>query len=565
MNLHSTFPRQLRALHTRDPERVAVTLQFAGRDDLPLTYDRLLRGAGAYVRALDKAGIQPGDVVVLILPHGEELVYAFWGAVLHGAIPSIMPFLTEKLSPDRYRADLSALVAVTQPVGIVTSSPFEAEVRSALQEGDSVRAVIVTDQLDPVSEIEFASWSGLGRDAEEIVLLQHSSGTTGLQKGVALSHRAVFNQLEAYGKALSLSESDVIVSWLPLYHDMGLIAGFLMPILAGVPLVLMSPFDWVRAPYRLLQSASRYRGTLTWLPNFAYNFCAQKIRDRHIEGVDLSSLRAIINCSEPVRWESHRAFHERFNGYGLKWEALQTSYAMAENVFGVTQSRLGSEPVVEEIDRESFMVERLAREPVQGRSTMKMMSSGKPLENTKLKVIDPNGNELPERVIGELTIQSDCMLSGYFNRPDLTEKALRDGWYLTGDYGYISNGEVFVSGRKKDMIIVGGKNIYPQDLESLTYEVPGVHAGRSVAFGMFDEAQGTEEVVIIAEVNSEDESEQQKIADAIRLHVTKNSAIALRHVRVVGPKWIIKTSSGKTARSANREKFLRELHEGRAQ
>jgi acyl-CoA synthetase (AMP-forming)/AMP-acid ligase II len=154
------------------------------------------------------------------------------------------------------------------------------------------------------------------------------------------------------------------------------------------------------------------------------------------------------------------------------------------------------------------------------------------------------------------------MLTGYFHRPDLTEKAFRDGWYLTGDYGYISNGEVFVSGRKKDMIIVGGKNIYPQDLEALSYEVPGVHAGRSVAFGLFDEGQGTEEVVIIAEGDSEDADEQQRIADAIRLHVTRNSAIALRYVKVVGPKWILKTSSGKTARSANKEKFLKEWEEG---
>jgi acyl-CoA synthetase (AMP-forming)/AMP-acid ligase II len=190
---------------------------------------------------------------------------------------------------------------------------------------------------------------------------------------------------------------------------------------------------------------------------------------------------------------------------------------------------------------------------------MKMMSSGRPIENVKLKIIDEQGQDLPERMIGEIAIQSNCMLSGYYNRPDLSEKAFFDGWYLTGDYGYISNGEVFVSGRKTDMIIVGGKNVYPQDLEMLTHEVPGVHAGRSVAFGMFDEAQGTEEVVIIAEVDSENNEEQQKIADAIRLHVTKNSSIALRYVKVVGPKWILKTSSGKTARSANKEKFIKEL------
>jgi acyl-CoA synthetase (AMP-forming)/AMP-acid ligase II len=555
----TTFPERLRSLHSQDPERVAVSLQFSGREDLPLTYAQLLHGASAYARALEAAGIRPGEVTVLILQHGEDLIYSFWGAILQGAIPSIMPFLTEKLSPERYRADLAALISVTKPAAIVTYPEFEAEVRAALQEGDSVRSVIVTDQVVSQPETDFASLQGFQRKPEDIVLLQHSSGTTGLQKGVALSHQAVFNQLNSYGKSLSLTESDVIVTWLPLYHDMGLIAGFLMPILSGIPVAIMSPFDWVRAPYKLLQSISKYRGTLTWLPNFAYNFCAQKIRDRHMDDVDLSSLRAVINCSEPVRWESHVAFYGRFKDYGLKFEALQTSYAMAENVFGVTQSQLGKLPVVEEIDRESFMVQRVAESPSNGRPSMKMMSSGQPLESVKVKVVDENGHSAPERVIGELALQSDCMLTGYFNRPDITEKAFKDGWYLTGDYGYISGGEVFVSGRKKDMIIVGGKNIYPQDLESLTYEVAGVHAGRSVAFGMFDEAQGTEEVVIIAEGDSDDANEQQKIADAIRLHVTKNSAIALRYVRVVGPKWILKTSSGKTARSANKEKFLNEL------
>lgn len=559
MPLKTTVPEQLKAFHSRISDQVAVYLQFPGREDLLLTYGQLLRAAAAYARTLEREGIQPGEVVILILQHGGDLVYSFWGAILHGAIPSIMPFLTEKLSPERYRADLSALISVTKPAAIITYPEFEVEVQGALREDDSVRSLIVTDRVETSSNIDFDSLKGFERNPEDLVLLQHSSGTTGLQKGVALSHQAVFNQLNSYGKTLSLTEQDTIVSWLPLYHDMGLIAGFVMPVLLGIPLVLMSPFDWVRAPYKLLQSISNYRGTLTWLPNFAYNFCAQKIRDRHIEGVDLSSLRAVINCSEPVRWESHIAFYERFKEYGLKLEALQTSYAMAENVFAVTQSPLGSVPVVEEIDRESFMVERVVKSPIENRPTMKMMSSGQPLGNVKVKVLDESGNEVPERVIGEVAIQSDCMLTGYFHRPDLTEKAFRDGWYLTGDYGYISNGEVFVSGRKKDMIIVGGKNIYPQDLESLTYEVPGVHAGRSVAFGMFDEAQGTEEVVIIAEGDSDDPDEQQKIADAIRLHVTKNSAIALRHVKVVGPKWILKTSSGKTARSANKEKFLKEL------
>jgi acyl-CoA synthetase (AMP-forming)/AMP-acid ligase II len=511
------------------------------------------------VRAFEREGVLPGEVVVLILQHGEDLVYSFWGAILHGAIPSIMPFLTEKLSPEQYRADLTALISVTRPAGIVTYPDFQPELRAAVPSGGPVRALIATNQVGGSSDDERTLVGAGSRGAQDIVLLQHSSGTTGLQKGVALSHSAVLNQLEAYGRALNLDTQDVVVSWLPLYHDMGLIAGFMLPILCGVPLVLSSPFDWVRAPYRLLQSVSRYKGTLTWLPNFAYNFSAQKIRDRNLEGVDLSSWRAVVNCSEPVRWESHHAFYERFRAHGLRPEALQTSYAMAENVFGVTQSEMGRLPTVEELDREAFATERTARPAIDGRPMLRMMSSGRPLSNTIVSVVDPQGNQLPDRQIGEIVLRGGSLLSGYYNRPDADATAFRDGWYLTGDYGYLSQGELYVSGRKKDVIIVGGKNVYPQDLEALSYQVPGVHAGRSVAFGIFNEETGTEDVVMVAEVDSEDGALQERTADSIRQYVTKNSAIALRYVRVVGPKWIMKTSSGKTARAANKAKFIREL------
>ena len=187
-----------------------------------------------------------------------------------------------------------------------------------------------------------------------------------------------------------------------------------------------------------------------------------------------------------------------------------------------------------------------------------MMSSGRALRNTQVRILSETGDILPDRVIGEITLQSDCMLTGYYHRPDATEKALRGDWYFTGDYGYSLNGEVFVAGRKKDMIIVGGKNVYPQDLEALAYEVPGIHAGRAVAFGIEDAQAGTEEVVIVAEVDTDDPDERQKIADALRRHITQNSAVALRHAHLVDARWIVKTSSGKTARSANREKFLQE-------
>jgi fatty-acyl-CoA synthase len=557
-----TFSDLLKAHYETTPDKVSVTILHGGQPDRPVTYRELVQGGSGYVKTYTKNGIQPGEVVLLILQHGIDLLFAYYGAILHGAIPSIMPFLTEKLLPERYRADLAALVSVTQPTAIVTYRDFEAEVRAALKPGeDSVKAVIVSDQVDGACLPDFDSFRGLWRKPEDIVLLQHSSGTTGLQKGVALSHQAVINQLTDYGKAIHLQDSDVFVSWLPLYHDMGLIACWLMPVLLGYPLVIMSPFEWIRAPYRLLQAVSRYKGTLSWLPNFAYNFCAQKIRERDLAGVDLSSWRAISNCSEPMRWESQNVFSERFRSLGLRPEAMTTCYAMAENVFAVTQGGIDAPVVYEDIDRDSLQIEKVARPCEADKPVVRMLGAGKAIPNTFVSILDNKGHPLPDRHVGEVALKSNCMLSGYYHRPDATEKAFVNDWYLTGDYGYLVDGELYITGRKKDLIIVGGKNIYPQDLELLAYEVPGVHAGRASAFGVFNETTGTEDVVLVAEVDTNEQVEQQKIADGIRASVTRGSAVALRYVHLVGKHWLVKTSSGKTARSANREKFIKEMKE----
>ena len=555
----TTFPERLKQAYETQPDFTILTLLHAGQEDLSLTYRDLIEGSVGYASTYASLGIQPGEVVILILEHGRDLVFAFWGAILHGAIPAIMPFLTEKLLPERYRADLAALVAVTQPAAIVTYPEFEVEIRPALKPDDSVRHVILSTLVDAPHKPDFASLGGFNRHANQTVLLQHSSGTTGLQKGVALSHQAVFNQLGNLRQALQQTENDVLVSWLPLYHDMGLIAGFLLPILSGIHLVLMSPFDWVRAPYRLLQAVSKYRGTLTWLPNFAYYFCAQKIRDRQLEGVDLSSWRAVINCSEPVRDDGQHAFAEKFAPYGFHKEALSVSYAMAENVFAVTQTPMGAPLILDVIDREALQTQNLAIPAIDGKASVRMVSCGPAIPNVELRIVNPENETLPDRSIGEVAVRSNCMLNEYYHRPDATEKLMiPGGWYLTGDFGYLVAGELYITGRKKDLIIVGGKNIYPQDLEILAMEVEGVHPGRVSAFGVFDESKGTEDVVIVAEVESEDSAEREKIEENIRAVITRGSAVALRNVYLVGPGWMVKSSSGKNARLANRDKYLKE-------
>ncbi|HLF89385.1 MAG TPA: AMP-binding protein [Anaerolineales bacterium] len=550
-----TFPQTLHHHLTHTPDQVAVHLLFARDPDQPITYRYLIEGAQGYAATFARVGIQPGEVIVLILDHGTDLLNAFFGAILHGAIPSILPYLTEKLSPEHYRKSLAALFKVAAPAAVITAPEFAEEAEKAREERPLPR-ILLTSGILPPADISIPDYAGWQRTPSDIVLLQHSSGTTGLQKGVALSHQAVSNQLESYRKAIRLNSDDVIVSWLPLYHDMGLIAGFLMPILLGVPLVLMSPFDWVRAPYRLMQAVSQYRGTLTWLPNFAYHFCAQKTRDRHLEGVDLSSLRAVINCSEPMHVESHRMFREKFAPYGLRSSALATCYAMAENVFAVSQGGVDAPPTEDVIGLASFVGDRRAFPAPDGVPSLTMLSAGRPLENVEVRVLDDARNPLPDRVIGEIALRSNCMLTGYFNRPEATAQAFHEGWYLTGDLGYLADGEVYITGRKKDLIIVGGKNVYPQDLEYLANEVEGVYPGRVVAFGVYDEQTGTEEVVLIAETDVTDPAERQRIADEIRVRVTKGTAVALRVVELVEREWLLKTSSGKIARGANREKYL---------
>lgn len=546
-------------LHQRDPDRTAIIMQLAGQVDQVISYDRLLTGAAGIASLLDRHAIQPGEVVILVLQHSQALVDSFFGAILHGAIPAIMPFLSQKLSPEKYQEDIAALVRITQPAAIITEPAFHSLMQGAAGSRTSVRAVIAVTGAPLCQSLPGNNqFPGLERSSDDILLLQHSSGTTGLQKGVALSNQAVLRQLDTYASTLHLTEKDVIVSWLPLYHDMGLIAGFLLPVAKGIPLVLMSPFDWVVAPYRLLQTVSKYKGTLSWLPNFAYNFCAQKIRERDIVEVDLSSWRAISNCSEPMRWDSHQLFYQRFKSKGLRYSALTTCYAMAENVFAVSQGGIDSPVQTYEVDARSLISRRELTPPVAAGQTLTLLSAGKPLPNTRLRILGSHHHALGEDEIGEIALQSDCLLTGYYHRPDATRAAFHQGWFLTGDLGFLHQGEVYVIGRKKDLIIVGGKNIFPQDIENLVYTVEGIHPGRAVAFGLMNDESGTEEVVIVAEIEQgmDDPGLIAELEGKIRLAVVQGSEIAPRVVRLVRSPWILKTSSGKTARGANREKYL---------
>lgn len=538
------------------PDATAITFIQNG-EHKQITAGEFARQAEIAGANLAATGVGAGDLVILVLQHSLELIYSFWGAALLGAIPSIFPFLTEKLDPDLYRGRVKQLVEHSGAKAVITY-PENFAPLSELLDGLDVVILDSSNVQSPMLGIGrgmlgIGHW-GSNASPDSIALLQHSSGSTGLQKGVALSHRAVLKQIDAYGNAIELNtEKDVIVSWLPLYHDMGLIAGFVMPIVTGTRLVLMSPFEWVKQPGMLLDAISQYRGTLCWLPNFAYNHIARTFRPK--DGMDLSSWRAAINCSEPVFAESHQMLLDKLSPYGFSESVLAVSYAMAENTFGVTQTRLGAPPRVDTVEIAAVQERgEVLPAPVGKR----FVSCGPAIDTVELRILDAEGKPQPERRVGEIALKSEFMLSGYYKRPNLTEKAMtKDGWYLTGDMGYLADGELYITGRKKDLIIVGGKNVYPQDIEAIANRTSGIHPGRAVAFGVLDERLGSEKVVVVAEAAEGADTEEAE--RELRAHIVRETEVTLGDLRFVPKGWIVKTSSGKHARSDNREKYLRDF------
>ena len=554
-----TLVLRARDVVAQQGDRTALTLIMP--DGLQtFTTRQFFEQAARSALALEQAGVQCGDLVVLVLQHGPEVLSAFWGAMLLGAIPSIFPFLTPKLDAQRYYESVRELVALSEVKAVVTYAEMLPALRAHLDGIPTLGAILdaadlIASAAHPLDDL----FARAPSQPQDTAFLQHSSGSTGLQKGVMLSHGSVLNQIAAYSAAIRLSPDDVIVSWLPLYHDMGLIAGFVLPIVQGIPLVLMSPFHWVADPQILLRAIQEYRGTICWLPNFAYSFLATRVRRSALDGLDLSSLRALINCSEPVRHESHVAFVERYRPYGLDERALHTCYAMAENTFAVTQSDLDRPLTLDVIDRAALLEQGRAIPATDDAATVTMVSCGVPIPNTEIRVVDAQRQDLSERHIGEIALRSTSMLSGYYRRPDATAEAMADGWYFTGDLGYLADGELYITGRKKDLIIVGGKNIYPQDIEHAINDVPGVHPGRTVAFGVFNESLGTEDIAVVCEVETDDPAARDAITREIRARIATTTDTMARYVHLVEPMWLLKTSSGKIARGANRDKFLAEV------
>ncbi|MGC2330285.1 MAG: AMP-binding protein [Candidatus Acidiferrales bacterium] len=520
------------------------------------TFGEFREQAQAHAQYFRSVGVNIGDRIILIMPQGIQLMSAFVGVMLLGAIPTILAYPNFKVEPAKYRYGLSGVSTNLKAALTVVDEGFPQDLMSHIAADGTSRIVRCSDTLSAHS----ASKIDCHVDAGQIAFIQHSAGTTGLQKGVALTHRSVLTQIRNLALGIHLSSKDRIYSWLPLYHDMGLIACFMLPLACHLPVVMQDPIDWVMQPRNMLELIGAERCTLAWTPNFALQFLARRVRPKDRSGVDLSSLRALINCSEPVRASSMDEFTVAFTGQGLRQGALQSCYAMAETVFASTQSDVTSPgPHRLWVDATGFRKGDLIH-PVASdtQGAICFVSSGHPLKNTQIRIVSESGENLVGKV-GEIAIHCDSMLEGYFNRPDLTEKTLRNDWYHSGDLGFIHEDEIYVVGRKKDLIIVAGENIHPQDVEEIVSAHSAMCDGRVVAFGRYNPNLGTEEIVVVAEVRDTSHlASAQIIERELRNVVKAELGIAVGQFFIKPPRWIVKSTAGKPARATTREKLFAE-------
>jgi len=543
----------------RFPDKDAIVHWKAGEEPFRWSFKNLFDTANKFSVLLQKQGIKRDQVCAIIIRHNPMFFPLYLGIAGLGAIPAVLAYPNPRLHPDKFKSGVEGMSQRSGLDWIFTERDLEPIISPLVtKEGSTIKGLhfpLEWDREFTLSREDSALLDSIRGSIVETdpVLLQHSSGTTGLQKPVLLSQRAVSDHVDNYAESINLTKEDKIVSWLPLYHDMGLIAAYHVPLAYGITSIQVDPFEWVLAPSLQFEALNAEKATICWLPNFAYNFMADRIEEDEMEDISLKSLRLVINCSEPVRNESHKKFVAAFQKYGFNPLALSASYAMAETTFAATQTTPGEPIFTLEVDRESLAQGKVVP-PVPGKASRVCVSSGKVIKGCVVRIVDETGKELPENGVGEIIIQSVSMFDGYRNYPEKTAEVLKDGWYYSGDYGFKLNGELFVIGRKKDIIIVAGKNIYPEDVEDAVGAVEGILPGRVIAFGEEDPELGTEEISVVAETPYEDETEKKQLIQRVRMKGTSVD-MTITNVYLVPPRWLIKSSAGKPSRKANKERI----------
>ncbi|WP_212525573.1 AMP-binding protein [Actibacterium sp. MT2.3-13A] len=535
------------------PDRPHIIPSDGDAEDAPITYAALAEGARALAGGLRARGLEPGESVAIMLPTGPDFFHAFMGALMAGGIPVPIypPARPDQIeqslrSSARILGNCRAALLLTVPEG----RAFAGLLRAAVP---TLRAVATVEELSAGG----AERLPRGTAGGDICLLQYTSGSTGDPKGVILSHDNLLANIRAMGRAIGATPNDVYVSWLPLYHDMGLIGAWLSCLYFAAPTVIMSPLQFLARPERWLWTIHRNRGTVSAAPNFAYAICAGKIEEEALEGLDLGSWRFAANAAEPVSPATLRAFTDRFAPHGFRPEAMRPCYGLAESVTGLSFAAPGHPPWIDRIDREALAASGRAVPVGAGAAeATEIVACGRPLLGHEVRIVDAAGHELPERRQGRLQFRGPSATRGYFGNPEKTAALFDGDWLESGDLAYVAKGEIFITGRTKDVIIRAGRLIHPAPAEEAIGRIDGIIAGAVILFGVPDPAAGTERLVVLAESRSIDPRVRARLAGAARACSARVLGEAVDEVVIVPRHAIPKTSSGKLRRFQARENYL---------
>jgi len=535
------------------PERTHIFLYEGEDEPKPISYQALWQGARRAAAGLVRHGVKPGDRVALMLPTGQGYFYGFFGTLLAGGVPvPIYP----PTRPSQLEEHLLRHARILQNAGtrvLITVPEARAVARLLKTQTQVLEHILTPDDLDG----EGAELEPVSRQPGDLAFLQYTSGSTGDPKGVRLTHADLLANIRAMGRAVQVSPSDVFISWLPLYHDMGLIGAWLGSLYFGMPLVVMSPLSFLSRPSRWLWAIHRHKGTLSASPNFGYELCRSKIPAEQLEGLDLSSWRWAFNGAEPVSPETLERFADHFAPHGFRGNALAPVYGLAEAAVGLAFPPPGRGPLVDSIRRDPFTREGRAQQvPPDHPDALHMVACGRALPGYQVRIVDGQDRPLPERREGTLQFQGPSATAGYFENPEATRSLYHGEWLDTGDLAYLADGEIYVTGRIKELIIRGGRNIFPYEVEQAVGELPGIRKGCVAVFAATDERAGTERVVVVAETRERDEAEQERLRALVHEHSTDLLGGPPDEVVIAPPHTVLKTSSGKIRRSS-----LRSLYE----
>jgi 1-acyl-sn-glycerol-3-phosphate acyltransferase len=539
--------------HVREHgERVHVVVVEGDGRESPLSYRQVSERARAVALGLQQRGLQPGERVAVMLPTGEAFFAAFFGILYAGGVPCpIYPPARLSRIEEHLRRQ-AGILDNARAAMLIAPAEATAVGRLLRLQVESLRSLETVDELASVSnqgELRQAP------QANDMALVQYTSGSTGDPNGVVLTHANVLANIRAMGEAMEAGSGDVFVSWLPLYHDMGLIGAWLGSLYFAAPVVVMSPLTFLVRPETWLWAMHRHRATLSAAPNFAFELCLRKIEDSMISGLDLSSVRMVANGAEAVVPDTLHRFTERFGRYGFRAEAMAPVYGLAENTVGLAFPPLGRRPVIDRIERKELARHGRAKQTnADVPDAVKMVACGRPLPRHQIRIVDANG-EVGERREGHLQFCGPSATSGYLDSPEKTRELFDGPWLKSGDLAYAAGGDIFITGRSKDIVIRAGRHIYPEEIETAVGNLEDIRKGCVAVFGSTDARAGTERLVVVAETRL---TEAGALA-ALRQRVAETAGRLLEappdEILLVPPGSVAKTSSGKLRRAATRELF----------